>query len=177
MDDIIRFKEKHIENDSPPDWIEKAISNLQEFQIFLSKRKKSFQDMKQGDFYEFSNYLIENNKNNSVAYESIIGFGHFTNNKNLVIWGREVFDGKEVMENLSKRLTEEYSKEFRDEIFQNLDVPPLGIDPKIKPDYTKKLITRLVKKIGEEEAEKFLAKGLRDSYYEWRKPDRELFLK
>jgi hypothetical protein len=177
MDDITRFKEKHIEDGSPSDWVEKAISNLKEFQTFLNKIKKSFQDLNQEDFYEFSHHLIENKKNNSIAYESIIKFGHFTNNKNLVIWGREVFDGSEVMENLSKRLSDEYSKEFRDEIFQELDVPPLGIDPKLKPDYTKKLINRLVEKIGEKESEKFLAKGLRNSYYEWRKPDRELFLK
>jgi len=177
MDDIERYKEKLIEEDTPPDEVEEAISTLIELNDFLTEKKKSMLEINKQDFYDFSNMLIEEKKNTEVAYKTIIGFGHFTNNQNLILLGREVFDGREVMENLSKRLTEEYSKEFRDNIFQDLDVPPLGIDPKIKPDYTKKLIGQLVKKIGEKESEKFLAKGLRDSYYEFRKPDRELFLK
>ena len=142
MDDIARFREKMIETDTPPDKVEKAISTLKELNDFLSKNNKSIQEINKQIFYDFSNKLIEEGKNTRLAYETLIGFGHFTNNKNLVILGREVFDGSEVMENLSKRLNEEYSREFRDDIFQDLDVPPFGIDPKIKPDYTKKLINR-----------------------------------
>ncbi len=177
MDEISRYKESMIEKGISLDKVEEAISTLTELKDFLKGKKISIKEVNSQIFYNFSSKLIEEEKNTRLAYENIIGFGHFTDNKNLVMLGREVFDGSEVMSNLSKRLSEEFSKEFRDDIFQDLDVPPLGIDPKIKPDYTKKLITRLVKKLGEEEAEKFLAKGLRDSYYEWRKPDRELFLK
>lgn len=176
MDDLANFKEKMIEDGTSPDKVEEAISTLNEFNNFLNEKNKSMLEFNEQDFYDFSHKLIEEEKNTILAYETIIRFGHFTNNQNLILLGREVLDGKEVMENLSKRLKEEYSKEFRDEIFEELDVPPLGLDPKIKPDYTKKLIGRLVKKIGEKESEKFLAKGLRDSYYEWRKPDRKLFL-
>ena len=81
------------------------------------------------------------------------------------------------MPNLYKRLKKEFSKEFRDEIFEGTELPPLGIDPKIKPNYTKKLISRLQEKTDEKTCEKFLAKGLRDSYYQSRRFDRYKFLK
>ncbi|NPD87733.1 MAG: hypothetical protein HGN29_03370 [Asgard group archaeon] len=177
MTDILSFKQKLIDKDNPPEKTEAAISLLTDFHNYLQERDKTFLKITDEDFYAFSNHLIKNETNTRFNYEIIITFGHFLNNKNLVRLGREVFDGIEVIENLSKRLTEEYSKDFRDKIFGRMDLPPLGLDPKAKPDYTKKLISKLVEEIGEVESEKFLAKGLRDSYYEWRKPDREKFLK
>jgi hypothetical protein len=88
----------------------------------------------------------------------------------------EVLDGREVFENFSKRLAGEFTQELRDDIFCETKIPPLGIGPEEKPEYTKKLITRLEEKIGTEECAKFLNRGLRDRYEEWRKPDREKFL-
>ena len=176
MEIIEKYKKRLIDKNNPPELVDEAISVLTEFYEFLNKKNKTFEDTTSEDFYEFSSMLIRENKNTSLAYQTFIHFGNFIENKKLVVLGREVFDGREVMENLSKRLTEEYSKGFRDKIFGDIEVPPLGIDPKKKPDYTKKLIGKLVEEVGEEESEKFLAKGLRDSYYEWRKPDRERFL-
>ncbi|MCG3220910.1 MAG: hypothetical protein H7641_05975, partial [Candidatus Heimdallarchaeota archaeon] len=177
MDAIEKFKKRLIDKDNPPELVEEAISILTEYHDFLKERNKTFEETTSEDFYEFSQQLIDEKKNKGLVYEVFIGFGNFTENKTLVMLGREVFDGIEVIENFSKRLIEEYSKEFRDKIFGDVELPPLGIDPKSKPEYTKKLISRFVDEVGEEQSEKFLAKGLRDSYYEWRKPDREKFLK
>lgn len=176
MELIEKFRKRLMDKDNPPEIVEEAISILTEFYEFLQTKDKSFEDTTSEDFYEFSSMLIKEKKNTSLAYEIFIVFGNFVENKTLVMLGREVFDGTEVIGNLSTRLTEEYSKEFRDKIFGDMEVPPLGIDPKSKPEYTKKLIPKYVEEVGEEESEKFLAKGLRDSYYEWRKPDREKFM-
>ena len=177
MNEVNKFKQNLIEKDSPPENIDEMISTLTEFQEFLDKRGKTFQGASSEDFYDFSNILIGEEKNTRLAYIAILSLGDFFNYQNLSIFGRDVLDGSEMMVNLSKRLTKEFSKEFRDEIFKDIGIPPLGISPKVKPDYTKKLINRFVNKVGEETAEKFLAKGLRDPYTEWRKPDRERFLK
>ncbi|MHA1954573.1 MAG: DUF6144 family protein [Candidatus Heimdallarchaeaceae archaeon] len=177
MNTFDKFKKRLLEKDNPPELVDEAITILTDYHDFLKEKSKTIEETTSEDFYEFSKQLIDEKKNKSLAYEMFIVFGNFIENKKLVMLGREVFDGIEVIENLSKRLTEEYSKEFRDKIFGDIELPPLGIDPKSKPDYTKKLISKFVKEVGEEESEKFLAKGLRDSYYEWRKPDREKFLK
>ncbi|MFW9991579.1 MAG: hypothetical protein ACFFD4_05935 [Candidatus Odinarchaeota archaeon] len=176
MDDITRFKQRLIDKNNPSEVIDEAISLLTEFKTFLEKKKKNFAGTSADDFYEFSSLLIKENNNTPLAYEVFIVFGEFTGNKSLVKWGREVFDGHEVMNNLSKRLTEEFGEETRNEIFAETEVPPLGIGPEEKPAYTKTLITRLADKFDAETCERFLIKGLRDPYTEWRKPDREKYL-
>ena len=177
MEELSKFKQHLLDKDNPPDKVEETISLLTEYYNFLERKDKNFEKASSEDFYEFSHYLIQDNKNTSTAYEAFILFGHYSKNHNLIRWGREVFDGSEVMENLSKRLTEEYGEEYRNEIFEGLEVPPLGLDPKEKPDYTKVLINRFVEKEEKNICIEFLAKGLRDPYTEWRKPDRERFIK
>ncbi len=177
MDDIDRFKQRLFEKENPPDKVEDSVTLLTDYYEFLQKSNKNLENANSEDFYKFSEILIEQGRNTGFSYEVFIIFGQFINNHALIKLGREVFDGSEVMANLSKRLIEEYGQDFRDEIFQDIAVPPLGIDPKDKPEYTKKLISRFQDKVGEQICEEFLAKGLRDPYYEWRKPDRERFLK
>ncbi|MCK4973026.1 MAG: hypothetical protein KAS52_06865, partial [Candidatus Heimdallarchaeota archaeon] len=177
INDIERFKEHLIKKENPPEYIEKAVSITKEFEEFLSQRSKLFINIAYEDFFAFSDFLIAEKRNDELHYGALVAFGLFTKNNDLVRWGREVFDGSEVMINLSKRLEVEISKEFRDEVFGNTGLPPFGINPKEKPNYTKKLINKLVNEVGEEKSEEFLAKGLRDPYTKWRKPDREKFLK
>jgi hypothetical protein len=176
MEEINRFKQSLLEKETPQEKIEEAVSILTSFNNFLLNKNKNMQNATSNDFYDFSMNLIKDKRNTGFAYEVFIRFGFFIDNKNLILWGREVLDGSEVMHNFSKRLKEEFSEEFRNEIFEGMDLPPLGISPKEKPEYTKKLVNRFVEKTDEQTCEIFLAKGLRDSYYEWRKPDRERFL-
>jgi len=177
MDDLEKFKQRLIDRENPPEIVEEAIEILENFYDFIGSRSKTIDKINSDDFYDFSAKLIREKRNKSLPYEIIIGYGRFINNPNLIIWGLEVLDGSEVMENFSKRLEEEFSKEFRDEIFQGIELPPLGISQKDKPNYTKILISRFESKVDSKTCEEFLAKGLRDSYAEWRKPDRERFLK
>lgn len=177
MELIEQFEKRLIEKENKPDDIKRAIELLHEFKSFLDKRELDYSNLSQEDFYDFSNILIERKINDYNSYGTLVAFGQFTNNQNLIKWGREVFDGGEVIYNLSKRLEEEMGKQLRDDIFQDIELPPIGISPKEKPKYTKILVNRLISEVDEERSEKFLAKGLRDPYTEWRKPDRERFLK
>jgi hypothetical protein len=89
----------------------------------------------------------------------------------------EHLDGSEMFPNFSKRLIDEYNEKTRNEIFRDLDVPPLGLHPKERPVYTKNLVERFIQKFGEEESIKFFAIGLRDKYTESYKQPRENYLK
>ncbi len=176
MEDLAKFKQRLIDKENPPEVIEDAMKVLEDFYSFIDIKGKTITEIESEDFYEFSEELIKQKRNKSLAYEVLIGYGRFIENQKLIIWGLEVIDGGEVMDNLYKRLEEEFGKDFRDEIFADIDVPPLGIRPQEKPEYTKKLISRLESKVDAKTCERFLAKGLRDPYTEWRKPDRERFL-
>ena len=156
--------------------IEASIKQLKKFDDFLKKEGNNLDTASSEDFYGYSTHLISDEKNTYETYEAILRYALFKDNKDLYVAAMNVFDGEEVMRNLSKRLTDEFGSEFRDGIFEDISPPPLGIYPEEKPEYTKKLISRLEKKLGTVRCAEFLARGLRDSYAEWRKPDREKFL-
>ena len=156
---------------------ESSLEVLLDFEAYLTKKNKDIETAKRQDFYDYSTQLIKTAKNTPENYISILRYAYLKKLNEIIIAGMEVLDGSEVIENFSKRLTSEFDEGLRDYVFEGVEIPPLGISPKEKPQYTRKLVTRLEKKIGTEECVKFLNRGLRNRYEESRKPDREKFLK
>jgi hypothetical protein len=157
--------------------LEASISSVREFDDFLKKKGNIIDTASKEDFYEYSDHLISQEQNTFEPYVSILRYASFINNNDLYVGAMEVLDGREVMENLSNRLREEFGEDFRNKIFENISLPPLGLHPKKKPEYTKKLIPRLQETLGDKRCAEFLNQGLRDRYEQSRKPDREKFLK
>jgi hypothetical protein len=168
-----KFMEK---NNAEKEAIEKSIAHVKEFDDFLKERGTTVDRASAKDFYRYSAYLVEQGKNTLEAYLSMLRYGLIANTA-LYVAAMEVLDGREVMENLSNRLTDEFGEDIRNRVFEGISLPPLGISPEKKPEYTEKLLPRLEKILGIERCSQFLNKGLRDRYEQWRKPDREKFLK
>jgi hypothetical protein len=120
---------------------------------------------------------LQRKENTFDNYVALLRYGLFTEDENLIIPSMEHLDGSEMFPNFSKRLIDEYNEKTRNEIFGDLDVPPLGLHPKERPVYTKNLVERFIQKFGEEESIKFFAIGLRDKYTESYKQSRENYLK
>ncbi|MGB7054599.1 MAG: hypothetical protein WBE28_04690 [bacterium] len=156
---------------------ESSLEVLRDFEAYLTKKNKDIESAKRQDFYDYSTQLIKTGKNTPENYISILRYGYFKKLNELIIAGMEVLDGSEVIENFSKRLTSEFDEVLRDYVFEGVEIPPLGISPKEKPEYTRKLVTRFEEKIGTVACAEFLNRGLRDRYEESRKPDREKFLR
>ena len=157
--------------------IDSSVDIANEFDRYLSKRGKIGSEAAYEDLYDFSAYLIENKRNKHENYSGLLYFGYYTKNKPLIIASLEVIDGSEVMVNFSKRLTDEFGEEMRNEIFEGIDIPPLGMRPEKKPAITKTLIDRFLAKVDREKCVNFLADGLRDKYTDSYKPAREMYLK
>jgi hypothetical protein len=172
--DLDAFKAYLQERKLDVEKITEAVEIIHEFSKFTSK---SIDNATYEDFQEFSAYLIKNNKNTWDNYINILRYGYFTKNNRLIIASMEVIDGGEVMTNFSQRLIAEFGKDFRNEIFGELMVPPLGIHPKRKPVITKELIDRFLKNIDRNKCAEFLAKGLRDKYPDSYKAARQQYLK
>ncbi|MDH5684391.1 MAG: phage integrase N-terminal SAM-like domain-containing protein [candidate division WOR-3 bacterium] len=175
--DIQGFKKFAEQRKLKEETIKASIQHLQDFAAFLQKNGKDIDNASHQDFYDYSAHLISIGQNTFDNYLSILRYGFFKRINELYIAAMEVIDGSEVIENLSRRLVEEFGEDFRNEIFAGIEMPPLGIHPKEKPKYTKQLITRLEQKFDSERCIKFLGQGLRDRYEASRKPDREKFLK
>ncbi|MFX1507397.1 MAG: hypothetical protein ACFFDC_15045 [Promethearchaeota archaeon] len=172
--DLDGFKAYLNKRELEPEKIAEAVGIIQEFSKFTSK---SIDDATYDDFQDFSAYLIKNNKNSWENYINILRYGYYKDNKLLIIASMEVIDGGEVMVNFSQRLIDELGKDARDDIFGELEVPPLGIHPKRKPVITKELIGRFLQKVDRNKCAEFLAVGLRDKYPDSYKPAREKYLK
>ncbi|MFX0065405.1 MAG: hypothetical protein ACFFC7_24810 [Candidatus Hermodarchaeota archaeon] len=169
------YKKYWKERDFPQEKLEDAIKILKEFEDFLPN--KSIDDATYVDLHNFSAELISEDKNKFENYIYLLRYGFLRKNNPFIIACMEVIDGGEVMVNFSNRLIEEFGEDFRNKIFEGLEIPPLGLHPKEKPKITKQLIERFEKAVDSDTCVKFLGKGLRDPYTEARKPDREKFLK
>lgn len=177
MLDIDGFREFLRARNISQEATEASVAALRDFNDFLGRQGKALESATRKDFYSYSAGLVKKGKNTVDNFISILRYGYFKKLKEIIIAGMEVLDGSEVIENLSKRLTNEFDQALRDYVFNNIGIPPLGISPAEKPAYTKRLIARLEEKLGTEECAKFLNRGLRDRYEESRKPDRQKFLK
>jgi hypothetical protein len=157
--------------------IKYSLNALRDFELYLEKTGKEIETATRKDFYDYSAHMIKTGVNTVDSYVAILRYGYFKKLKEMIIAGMEVLDGREVINNLSNRLTSEFSKEMRDSIFGDTKIPALGISPEEKPEYMQKIIKNLETKIGTDGCVEFLNQGLRDRYEEWRKPDRDKFLK
>jgi hypothetical protein len=157
--------------------IKSSLNTLRDFELYLQKKSEEIETATRQDFYDYSDYMIESGMNTVDNYVSILRYGYFKKLNEIIIAGMEVLDGREVIENISNRLASEFSKEFRDSVFGDTEIPALGIRPDAKPQYMQKLITKLEKMISSDGSAEFLNQGLRDRYEESRKPDKEKFLK
>lgn len=174
LDGFIEFlQERNLETEK----INAAVEIITDFDKYLSKQEKSIKDATYEDVYRYSAYLIENNKNLFANYLTLVRFGHYMKNNQLIIASIEIIDGKEVMTNFSKRLTAEFGEEMRNLIFKDIKLPPLGSSPQTKPEITKELMERFLANVDSKKCVEFLAHGLRDKYTEAYKKPREQFLK
>ncbi|MFX0152367.1 MAG: hypothetical protein ACFFAJ_16385 [Candidatus Hodarchaeota archaeon] len=175
--DLADFKKFMQKRKIKDDNIASSIAIVKEFDEFLTKYNRSAENALYDDVHNFSAYLIENNRNIFDNYVGLLRFGQFTKNNQLTIASMENIDGSEVMTNFSKRLIDKFGEEVRNKIFDDIEVPPMGLHPQKKPEITKKVIERFLAEVNHEKCAKFLANGLRDKYTASYKPAREKFLK
>ncbi|MCE7746557.1 MAG: hypothetical protein GPJ52_15625, partial [Candidatus Heimdallarchaeota archaeon] len=126
-------------------WDSVRISNAQtlmvDFNKFLEINGSSLESVGYNDFYAFTELLIKHKENTSDNFVSILYYGYFTSNEDLIVAVMESLDGWEMFPNFEKQLIEKYGKEVRDEIFGEINLPPPGIHPKKKPAIIKALVT------------------------------------
>ncbi len=157
--------------------IDKTIEFVTEFADFLKKVERTPETSTYDDFQDFSTILMQTQRNTFINYINLFRFGSFSNNKALIVASLEVLDGNEVIENLSKRLTDDFGEELRNTVFEGIEIPSLGTPPTEKPTITKALINNLLANVDPKKCQKFLARGLRNKYTESYKKPRESYLK
>jgi hypothetical protein len=176
-EDLEGFRDFLEKLDLDSERIETSVAFLREYNDFLSHKGKSLGIASYDDMYDFSDLLIENQRNTFDNYLILYRYGRFKKYNDMIIASLEIIDGSEMIENFSKRLSEEFGKGARDEIFEGIGLPPIGIRPKTKVDITKKLVDRFLAKFDHETCKTFFEVGLRDKYTESYVEPTQLFTK
>ncbi len=116
------------------------------------------------NLHNFGAYLIQYNSNTYQNFIALLYYGYYLKNQEIVIAVMETLDGWEMFPNLSKQLTEKFGQIFHDEVMSGIELPPQGVHPKKKPAYVKKIVARIIDRLGSDKSIEFFKTGLRDPY-------------
>ena len=143
-----------LKNKVPQEQADKYLSRLNEFNNFLGKDNKNIDSIPDGKIIDYTEFLLENNNDDFVLdfLRALINYANFIKNYDYVVEIIDISESYNAMNNLYQRIAKEYGEKLRDEIFENLKIPPLGIHPEKKPEFTKVIMKRIIEKLSEEKA-------------------------
>ncbi len=153
------------------------VSRLNEFGRFLKKNNNNIDSIPNGEILNYTEYLVEKNSDTVLdLLRALINYANFIKKYDYIVEIIDIAESYNAMDNLYQRVAEQFGEKIRDEIFENIKIPPLGVDPEKKPEFTKVIMKRLEEKIGEEKTIELLKPCLHGRPGSIEK-DREDFLK
>jgi len=165
------------ENPIPEEEIVETTRIVEKFEKFLERFRKSLENASDVEVNKFSKMLIDEGLNTYTSYVALSRYGFFIKNMDLYLAVLELLDGAEVMNVLNERLGEHFGETKRDEILPKDDLPPLGLPSKEKVDVTREVLKKMSKVLTFEECKKALADVAHGLPRNFRKGEREKYLK
>lgn len=158
--------------------IQAHIRVVKDFEAFLKKkcRNRDFSSSSPSDMQSFVAHLMENRKNTYDSFVALIRYAIFVNKRELVTFLFGFIEGFGALEKLSETLKQTIGENKCAKIFEGINLPPLGTDPKDKPKVTKRIIERLEAALDEKTLKEIMSSGLDVGPKEWYLPMRQKFL-
>ena len=127
------------------------ISSLKEFDNSLKKKNQNIDSIPPVEIIDYSNYLAGKNPDYVLDFlRALINYANFIKKYDYIIEIIDISESYNAMDNLYERVAEKHGDLLKDEIFKDIEIPPLGVDPEKKPEFTKVLLKRLEEKIGKD---------------------------
>jgi hypothetical protein len=123
----------------------------------------------------FSTQLIASGENTVANYYALARYAYFTQNNPVYIAVVDLLDGSEAMGNFHEKAKTVLGAERRDQIFNGVSVPELGLPNAEKVKITQTVMPRLVEEASPEECEKILSDSLRDLQDSSHADDKKLY--
>jgi hypothetical protein len=138
-----------------------SIEMVKELEVFLKKttQRRDLGNATSGDLQSFVMLLMKNRKNTWDNLLALLRYARFADNREVEIALLELLDGSDVLENLSNTLKQSVGESKHEEIFEGIELPPLGTPSRDKPKITGKLMERLEAKLGESKCREMLLSG------------------
>jgi len=145
------FQEYLKENKVDENTIEVYLASISEYEKFLQKENLTLETVNPNRLVEYTEYLVSKDKELVLTFlRALINYANFTKKFDFIVKAIDIAESFNAMENLYERVAEKHGEKTRDEIFKDLIVPPLGIHPEKKPEFTKIILKRMEEKLGEE---------------------------
>jgi hypothetical protein len=127
-------------------------------------------------FKSFSKQMMVEGKNTYDNYYALLLYGRYLKDNDLALASLELIDGGEALDNLFRKTGDMLGEVRRNEIFDGLEVIPLGTPNSEKPAAMQVMLQRL--EAAEPDAcKRILASGLRDLPDEYYQSAKEKFAK
>ncbi len=152
--------------------IEGAISLAEKFQDFVSGRPQPTRK----DVRAFSVFLIKEGINTQANYYALARYGRFLGNNDVYVAVVDLLDGAEAMDGLYEKAGQVLGEQRRDEIFEGIDLPPLGLPNDEKVKVTQVVMERLESLADSQECQDILSNSLRHLSDERHQDEKKLYL-
>ncbi|RDE16101.1 MAG: hypothetical protein C4K48_02345 [Candidatus Thorarchaeota archaeon] len=156
--------------------VREGIFMVERFERFIMKFGKTLETVGSSELNRFSLVLIDEAANTYENYVALLRYGYFVKNMRLYLAVLELLDGAEVMDVLREKLSEMVGDNEHDQVFDEIDGPPLGMPSSEKPRVTKKVVDRMEDILDLETCQKVLAEVAHGLPRDFRKDEREKYL-
>jgi len=146
-----QFKSFLLENNVQEKEIPNLLEAVKGFIQFLEEKNETINSFSYGKLIEYADQLSSTDR--KAARYLIIGLWRyfpFIEKHNHMEELIDIAESSSAMNTLYDRIDEWHGEAVRDEIFKDIDIPPLGAHPEKKPQVTKVVMKRLEEKLGKE---------------------------
>ena len=102
------------------------------------------------DAEKFTQRMVKDGTNTYDNFVALLRYGYFIENNDLYISFLEPIDGGNVIEVLREKLGEEVGEDLRDEVFKDIQLPPLGTSSIEKPKIAQAVMEQMEGKVDKE---------------------------
>ncbi|MFX0076316.1 MAG: hypothetical protein ACFE96_12800 [Candidatus Hermodarchaeota archaeon] len=131
--------------------IELFLSSLRNYETYLKNENVTLNTVNPKKLVEYCEYLVSTNKDLVLDFlRAILSYARYTKKYEFITETIDIVESYNAMDTLYTRIADVYDEKTRDEIFKDLVIPPLGVHPEKKPDFTKSIMKRIEENLGQE---------------------------
>ncbi|TFG10734.1 hypothetical protein EU538_00980 [Candidatus Thorarchaeota archaeon] len=159
------LKDRNLDDEKITD----SVAAVRRHEEYLEDNDKSLTSADRQDFRAYVSILMEKRNNSYEEFYALARYAYFIGNLETYLGILELTDGADVMEVLSDALADEIGDSWREQIFEDITLPPLGTPSGEKNKVAQIVIQRIERLLDQETCEEILSKvahGIPREYYE-----------
>jgi hypothetical protein len=139
------------ENELDTNTIKSFLSKLRAYENYLKKEDLNLDSVNPNKLVEYTEYLASTDKDSVLDFlRAILSYANYSKKYDFITETIDIVESYNAMDTLFSRIAEIHGEQMRNEIFRDLVIPPLGVHPEKKPNFTKNIMKRLEDNLGNE---------------------------